>query len=479
MRTVIDKSRDTNSDHRIDGRVVLLVAGFLAWMFAGLENSLFILIHRQMMFELLGADTPERMITQWFAWNQAAFMLGGAAGGWLFGALGDRFGRTRALGWSVLCYSLLTLLAWFITEPHAMWLVRFLACLGFGGTWPNAVALVSEAWPSASRPLMAGVMGTAANFGFVLLGLIALCFDITESSWRWVLLVGGSPAVIGAWILVAVPESKKWLAAKVAIRERFELAQSPPGNHSSRRTGLQARSRNDSVLDGPGDPSYQRSSGIAQLFQGPLLRRTLLGISLGAVPVVGTAANANWVVPWTDQVAAKKADEAATTASSTKPKTDPKQKVRTQITRSTGAIFGSLCGGIIASLVGRRLSYFLISLLTFGVSSFLFTQLTPGGPWFTQFTFLLGLFGVTYFGWLPLFLPELFPTHVRAAGSGISFNSGRIIAAIVTIYVGLRMSSFNGDYAKIGFWTGLVYVVGMIIIWFAPKTVKAELEKST
>ncbi|MFO0979549.1 MAG: hypothetical protein U0996_24320, partial [Planctomycetaceae bacterium] len=204
---------------------------------------------------------------------------------------------------------------------------------------------------------------------------------------------------------------------------------------------------------------------------------------LGAVPVVGTAANANWVVPWTDQVAAREAKKEDGVSSSSKEehnhegpsagkpqkaKQGPKQKAWAQITRSSGAIVGSLLGGLIASLVGRRLTYFLISLATFFASTVLFGLLTPGQPWFGTATFLLGLFGVTYFGWLPLFLPELFPTSVRAAGSGISFNSGRIIAAGVVLYVGLRMDQFAGDYGRIGLWSGMIYVVGMVIIWFAP-----------
>ncbi|MFO1000921.1 MAG: hypothetical protein U0936_11305 [Planctomycetaceae bacterium] len=61
----------TNETHRR----TMLVAAFLAWMFAGLENSLFILIHRQMMLELLGSATPEKLITEWFAWFQSAFLF--------------------------------------------------------------------------------------------------------------------------------------------------------------------------------------------------------------------------------------------------------------------------------------------------------------------------------------------------------------------------------------------------------------------
>ncbi len=444
-------------------RRTMLVAAFLAWMFAGLENSLFILIHRQMMLELLGPETPEKLITEWFAWFQSAFLFGAAAGGWIFGALGDRFGRTRAMALSVACYSTLTLSCYFVHDVRLMWAMRFTACLGFGGAWPNAVALVSEAWPSASRPLMAGVMGTAANVGFVILGVIGYTFAITSDNWRWTLLVGGSPVVLAVWIFIAVPESSRWLTARSAVRE--SKAKAP----------------------------------VIEVFQPPLLYRTLLGISLGAIPVIGTAANANWVVPWTDQYeadAAKKNELAAANSSmethgindkstskgvaekpAAKPKkADPRKKALTQIQRSSGAIVGSLLGGVIASLVGRRLSYFLISLATFAVSTFLFTQLNPHHILFPYVTFMLGLFGVTYFGWLPLFLPELFPTHVRSTGTGISFNTGRVIAACVVLLTAFRMDLFEGDYAQVGMWSGLIYVVGMIIIWFAPRKTELSAE---
>ncbi len=438
----------------------MLLAGFLAWMFAGLENGLFVLIHRQMMRELLGPQTAEAIVTQWFAWNQAAFMLGAAVGGWSFGWLGDRAGRTKALGWSVVCYSVLTMAGWFAQEAHLMWGLRFLACLGFGGTWPNAVSLVAEAYPSASRPFLAGLLGTAANFGFVLIGIIGYAWPVTDVSWRWTLMVGGSPIILGAFILWKVPESARWLATR--------KLQTSLSNASSVQT---SEPRTDKATASP----------FVELFSPPLLQRTLLGIVLGAIPVIGTAANANWVVPWTDQVAARRAAETANEQSDgttvKKPKQSPKDKAWTLVTRSSGAIVGSLLGGIIASVVGRRLSYFLISLGTFFVSTWLFTQLTPGDPNFSIFVFLLGLFGVTYFGWLPLFLPELFPTHVRSTGIGISFNSGRIAAALVVIFVGLRMTSFEGDYAKIGLWTGLIYVVGMLVIWLAPKNTETVLSK--
>jgi hypothetical protein len=87
-----------------------------------------------------------------------------------------------------------------------------------------------------------------------------------------------------------------------------------------------------------------------------------------------------------------------------------------------------------------------------------------------------GLFSGIYFGWLPFCLPELFPTRARSAGAGVSFNFGRILTAVTVFATGALMSYFEGDYARIGRVTSLVYVIGLVVIWFAPDTSKKRLE---
>lgn len=417
-------------------RLGILVAAFLAWMFAGLEISLFVLIHRQMALGLLGSDTPESVVTRWFAWYQATFLFGAAAGGWLFGWLGDRVGRTRSMASAVMCYSLFTLACHFATTAEEMLALRFLACLGIGGVWPNAVSLVAEAWPNASRPLLAGLLGAAANVGFVLFGALCYVFPVTEESWRWTFLVAASPALLGVLIFALVPESPRWLAT-----------------HAERAAGSPAE------------------SPLREVLRPPLLSRTILGVTLGAIPVVGSAANANWLVPWTDAVQQARSPEGLP-----KKPADPRQKAMTQITRSGGAVFGSLLGGVVANLLGRRLSYFLISLGALAVSSYIFGELDPLHPQFQLFAFLLGFVGITYFGWLPLFLPELFPTRVRSSGTGISFNTGRVVAAAVVLSAGFLLDQFGGDYSRVGFATGMIYAAGMLVIWLVPSKAAGKLE---
>jgi MFS family permease len=301
--------------------------------------------------------------------------------------------------------------------------------------------------PTISKPLLAGLMGAAANVGFVLLGLIGYYFAITPDSWRWVLLVGASPAVLGIFVLARVAESPSWLAAQ-----------------------------------GHGAQS-DKARPMREILRPPLLQRTLIGIALGAIPVIGTSANANWLIPWADEaagraaVAAESKTPGAIGSAAAMRRDDPHAKAWTQVTRSGGAILGSLLGGWIASLLGRRLTYFMISLISFLISSYIFNFLDPLDRQFSLFTFLLGFVGVTYFGWLPLYLPELFPTRVRATGTGVTFNSGRVLAAASVLGAGMLMAAFGGDYARVGTFTGLVYVLGMVVVCFAPDTTRDRPEE--
>src|SRR4051794_41256338 len=118
-----------------------------------------------MMLDLLGPGADERAVTRWFAWYQAAFLFGAAAGGWLFGWVGDRFGRTKALGASVLCQSAFTIGSYPAESPELLMILRFLACMGIGGGWADALGLLAEGGAGGSRPLLARLLGAAAQLG--------------------------------------------------------------------------------------------------------------------------------------------------------------------------------------------------------------------------------------------------------------------------------------------------------------------------
>src|SRR6185437_13669235 len=123
-------------------------------------------------------------------------------------------GRSRAMGISILFYSIFAGLGAFVRTQEEMLLLRFLVGLGVGGVWPNGVALVSECWPDKMKATIAGLMGAALNVGILLLSQIARVWPITADSWRWIFYLASAPAVLGVLVLIGLPESPAWLAEK-------------------------------------------------------------------------------------------------------------------------------------------------------------------------------------------------------------------------------------------------------------------------
>ena len=208
--------------------VAVLTTAFLGWMFDGLEMGIFPLIARpalQQMQMQHGLVATDAFVGVWMGYVTAAFLLGAAAGGVLFGWLGDRIGRVRAMALSILCYSLFTGLVYFASEPWHLLVTRFIAALGMGGEWSLGVALVMEVWPEKHRPLLAGVIGGAANVGFALIAVIGLFFQVTTDSWLWVALVGAAPAFLTFFIRLHVPESERWEETQKGAQKNRPLSE--------------------------------------------------------------------------------------------------------------------------------------------------------------------------------------------------------------------------------------------------------------
>ena len=126
--------------------------------------------------------------------------------------------------------------------------------------------------------------------------------------------------------------------------------------------------------------------------------------------------------------------------------------------------------------IGRRLFYGLVSLAALFCAQYMFWMHIPTDQQFLYWTGALGLFSGFYFGWLPLCLPEMFPTRVRSMGAGVSFNFGRIITAFGVLGgAWLLKEIFDGDYARLGQITSLIYALGVVVIMFAQDTSKTDL----
>jgi MFS family permease len=406
-----------NDARQSRARALTLVAAFLGWMFDGMEMGIFPLVARPALQQMqtVAHIVDETFVQRWMGIVTALFLLGAAAGGLVFGWLGDRIGRVRAMTWSILCYSLFTGLCYFATEPWHLGLLRFIAALGMGGEWALGVALVMECWPEDKRPLMAGAIGAAGNVGYAVIALIAIAIPITTDSWRWVMMVGAAPALLTFFIRLFVPESERW---------------------------------KESVKKGPSQP-------LAEILRPPLLKNTLLAIAFASIALVVTWGIVQWIPLWADQMTGG---------------TQPKVKAYIQLTSSVGAIFGCLLAPLIGGMFGRRPVYFGMCLGSLLVCSVLFRGFSQYSGLFLVMVGLVGFFTAAFYGWLPLYLPELFPTRVRATGQGLAFNFGRILAAFGAWQMGSLMAFFDKSYAKAGSTIVLIYLVGMAIIWLAPET---------
>jgi MFS family permease len=394
----------------------VLLAAFLGWLFDGFEMGLFPIVGRpalQSMFH--GEGNVDAFVGQWMGIITALFLVGAALGGLIFGYLGDRIGRVRAMSLSILTYSICTGLGYFAQEPWHLGLFRVIAALGMGGEWSLGVALVMECWPERLRPLMAGIIGAAANVGFLLVSFIGQRIPVTPESWRWMWLVGVLPAFIVFFILKAVPESERWKA---------------------------------SVKHGPSAP-------LREVFSPAYLRNTLLGITFASIALIGTWASVQWIPIWVDQLVGASRPEAKATVG---------------MCSAFGAIVGCLIGPLIGGRIGRRSAFFGLCVGSLLSCAFLYRGGLEYGFLFGSTVFVVGLFTASFYGWFPLYLPELFPTRMRATGQGICYNTGRVFAAAGAVSAGQLVGYFDGDYAKMGAVITLIYILGMALIWLAPET---------
>ena len=162
------------------GQWLVLVAAVLGWMFDGVEIGLAPIMGRPALIELLGSEPGnDQNVGPWLGVLGAMFLLGAALGGVVFGWLGDRFGRVRTMIFSVLTYSLFTGAAYAAQEAWQLMALRFIASMGMGGQWSLGVALVVECWPGIARPLLAGIIGAAANVGFLMISTLGYCFPVS------------------------------------------------------------------------------------------------------------------------------------------------------------------------------------------------------------------------------------------------------------------------------------------------------------
>ena len=179
-----------------------VIAAALGWMLDAFDVMLYSLVLTELMRTFAMSKSTAGLLN-------SLTLVASALGSLLFGALADRYGRGRMLSASILTYSICTFLCGFAPNVATLAVLRFLLGLGMGGEWNTGATLVAETWPSAWRGRAMAIVQSSWAIGYALAALVAGAI-LARAGWRWVFFVGVFPALITLWIRRDVPEPEIW-----------------------------------------------------------------------------------------------------------------------------------------------------------------------------------------------------------------------------------------------------------------------------
>jgi Na+/melibiose symporter-like transporter len=193
---------------------------------------------------------------------------------------------------------------------------------------------------------------------------------------------------------------------------------------------------------------------VADIFAPGIAKLTILGALLAGMALVGTWASVQWIPSWTMSMTQNNAEKGAWA----------------QMFAAVGAVVLPLVVALLAERFNRRSTYMGLCIASVVACEALYLVNRPFGFGFLLMVTLVNGITGAFYGWLPLYLPELFPTRIRATGSGFCFNIGRVLSAAGALFGGQMLKAFHGDYARMGSIICLIYLLGIVVIFFCPET---------
>lgn len=398
-------------------------AAWSGWVLDGMDSVIYALVLAPAMKELLpksGIDPTPANIAFTGSILFALFLIGWGLS-FLWGPLADRFGRARCLAATILVFSVFTGAAAFSETVWQLGLFRFLAGIGIGGEWAMAGTYVAESWPEDRRRAGAGYLQTGYYVGFFLAA--ALNFTIgAEYGWRAMFLCGAAPLLVSLFTLARVREPARWKEAKAR-------------------------------------PAI---NPLTAIFSAAYLRRTIVNTALVSIAIIGLWAGTVYEPTAIISLAAK--------AGYTALQGTQLASLGTAIL-SIGTIIGCLLLPGLAERWGRRKTlalYFcgmaLCIVLAFGWAFHLPQGLQP----FLIVLFFLGLAGGN-FAMYSLWLPEQYPTEIRASAFAFCTSFGRFLGAGANFAIA-ALIQWTGSLGSVIALTAIPFVIGLAIIPFALET---------
>jgi len=412
-------------------------ASNLGWMFDGYETFALILVVGVALHDLL-LPAQFTQIPAFAGTVIGITLLGWGIGGVIGGVLADYIGRRRTMIFAILAYSITTGLSAFAWDWVSFALLRFLVGIAIGSEWSTGASLTAEVWPDNARGRGAGLMQCGLGIGFFLASFTWLFVSgYGPSAWRIMFILGVIPALFTFWLRNGIPESQKW-------------------EHSNeKRKFAHAKKKSGATLSA--EDQHLTRFTFADLFADPELRKiTIIVFLMSLTTTVAWWGISTWVPPFIAAAAGKAGLPAQTWAA------------YAGMSYNIGAIIGYIGLGFFADRFGRKpivMIFFAASLvLTFALYK-----------WTTDVHLLLlvaavnGFFTLGQYSWMSVWLPELFPTRMRATGMAFTFNSPRFIAFLGPLFAGLLIAQFGG-FGGMAVAFSFIYILGFVLVPFLPET---------
>jgi MFS family permease len=395
-----------------------LIASNLGWVFDGYETYALVISVGVALRQLLEPSSYAQ-IPVYAGTVIALTLLGWGIGGLIGGVVADYIGRKRAMMLAILAYSIMTGLSAFAWDWVSFAALRFLVGLAIGSEWVTGTSIVSELWPDKNRGKGVGLMQCGFGIGFFLASFAWLFINpLGPGAWRIMFLLGVAPALLTLWIRRAIPESDKW--------ERV----------NERRAAATERKRSGVALSGQ-EQALARFT-LADLFAEPEIRtRVILTFLMSLATTFAFWGISAWMPPYMASLAAKAGLPAQQWAS------------YVAMAANGAAIFGYAGFGFLSVPVFFLWTHDLTLLLLAGAFS--------------------GIFVSGQYTWMAAWLPELFPTRVRATAAAFVFNTPRLIAWIGPLISGWLIANFGG-FSQAAVMIATVYILSLVAAPFLPET---------
>jgi MFS family permease len=414
-----------------------LIASNLGWMFDGYETFALVMAVGAALHQLLD-PSQYTQIPVYAGLVIALTLLGWGIGGLIGGILADYLGRKRTMMLAILAYSLMTGLSAFAWDWLSFAALRFLVGVAIGSEWVTGASIVSELWPDRARGRGVGLMQSGLGAGFFLASFAWLFVGaLGPSAWRYMFLIGVLPALMTLWVRRSIPESGLWERVN---REREAAIE-------RRRAG---------VLLSAKDKALTRFT-MADLFVEPeIRRRVMLSFLISLATTFAFWGISTWIPPYIGIVAAKAG------------LSNQEWQSYAGMALNGAAVLGYVAFGFLADAVGRKpvtIAYIVASLLSVALlflwARDLGTMLVGAG--------LCGAFVSGQYTWMAAWLPELFPTRMRATAAGFVFNIPRLIAWLGPLISGWMIANLGG-FANAALAISLVYIISLAAAPFLPET---------